>query len=356
MTNRNRFLNIFNYKPVDRIPDFEFGYWPETLEEWKKFGLPEKINNEWDAERYFGFDYYKFIPTQTDICPEFSIEVIEETKDYIISQDRNGIISQMLKSSRSIPKYLKYPIENRADWIKYRDERLNPFNPDRIPSNIDQLAIEYRERDYPLAIYCTSLYGKIRDTMGVELVSTTLYDDRWLIEDMMETYTIIAITILEKILPKIQPDCSWWWEDICYNTGPLISPGLFKKIALPRYKRIVDLLEKYGIKIHVLDCDGKIDQLVPIWLEAGINCMFPIEIAHTDPFKLKKEYGKDLLMMGGVDKVQLIKGKKFIDYELIRIQRLIESGGFIPHLDHKCPPDITFDNYKYYIEKKRQIL
>jgi uroporphyrinogen decarboxylase len=356
MTNRERFLNVFSYKPVDRIPNYEFGYWIETLEEWKKFGLPKEINNDWDAERYFELDYYKFIPTHTGTWPEFEKKVIEETEDYVISQDCDGIISQTLKSSRSIPKYLKYPIESRADWTKYRDERLNPFDTDRIPNNINQLIIEYEKRDYPLAIYCTSMYGKIRDTMGVELVSTTLYDDRWLIEDMIETYTILAITVLEKILPKIQVDCSWWWEDICYRNGPLISPSLFKKIALPRYRRVVDLLEKYGVKIHILDCDGKIDDLVPVWLESGINCMFPLEAAHTDPFKLKKEYGKDLIMMGGVDKVQLIKGKKCIDDELIKMKQLIEMGGFIPHVDHRCPPDVTFDNYKYYLEKKREIL
>jgi uroporphyrinogen decarboxylase len=356
MTNRERFLNVFNYKPVDRIPNYEFGYWPETLEEWKKFGLPKEINTDWDAERYFGFDYYKFVPTITGICPEFEKKVIEETEDYITYQDCDGVISQTLKASRSIPKYLKYPIESRADWIKYRDERLNPFNPDRIPSNIDQLIAEYKKRDYPLAIYCTSMYGQIRNNMGIELASTSLHDDRWLIEDMIETYAIVTIIVLEKILPKIQIDCSWWWEDICYNNGPLISPNLFKQIALPRYRRIVDLLEKHGVHIHVLDCDGKIDELVPIWLEAGINCMFPLESAHTDIFKLKKEYGKDLLMMGGVNKIQLIKGKQFIDDEIVKVKRLIEYGGFIPHLDHRCSPDITFDNYKYYIEKKRQIL
>ncbi len=356
MNTRERFLNVFNYKPVDRYPDFEFGYWVETLEEWKKYGFPEHIDNDWDAERYFNFDYYKLVPTNTWIYPEFEKKVIEERGDHRILQDIDGTIVEVSKSSRSIPKYLRYPIESRADWEKYRNERLNPFSPERIPSNLDELIKEYEKRDYPLGIYCTSMYGRIRDALGVEFASISLYDDRWLIEDMMETFTFIALTVLEKVLPKIKLDFSWWWEDICYNQGPLISPEIFKKIAVPRYRRIVDYLEKFGVKIHILDCDGKIDELVPLWLEAGINCMFPLEAAHTDGFKLKKIYGNDLLLMGGADKIQLIKGKKSIDEELVRVRKLMDLGGYIPHLDHRCPPDVTLENYYYYIEKKREIL
>ncbi len=356
MNTRERFLNVFNYKPVDRVPDFEFGYWVETLEEWKKFGFPKEIDNDWDAERYFEFDYYKLVPTQTWLVPEFEKKLLESHDDHEIYQDIDGTIIEISKSSRSIPKYLKYPIESRADWEKYRNERLNPDSPERVPANFDSLIPEFEKRDYPLGIYCTSMYGRIRDALGVEFASTTLYDDRWLIEDMMETFTYLTLSVLEKVLPKIKLDFSWWWEDICYNHGPLISPELFKQIAVPRYRRIVDYLEKHGVKIHILDCDGKIDKLVPLWLEGGINCMFPLESAHTDPFKLKEIYGKDLLLMGAVDKVQLIKGKDSIDAEMKRMRKLIDIGGFIPHVDHRCPPDVTLENYRYYIKKKREIL
>jgi uroporphyrinogen-III decarboxylase len=355
MNTRERFLNAFHYKEVDRLPDFEFGYWDETLVEWKKQGLPQEISNDWDAERYFGFDYRIEIPTSVHLIPKYEEKIISETPDYVVHRDFEGIISEKPKTTSSIPKYLKYPIENRDDWMEYK-KRFNPETPERIPSNLDELIKEYKNRDYPLGIYCGSLYGKIRDLLGVENVSTMLYDDRWLIEDMMETFTEVALSVLNKILPKINLDFSSWWEDICYNHGTLISPKIFEELAVPRYRKIIDLLEKHGVDIHYLDCDGKIDELVPLWMNCGIKCMFPVEAAHSDPLKLKEKYGKDICILGGVNKVSLIKGKEAIDEEILKLKKLISLGGFIPHVDHRVPPDVTLENYYYYIKKKREIL
>jgi len=123
---------------------------------------------------------------------------------------------------------------------------------------------------------------------------------------------------------------------------------------VPRYKRITEALKKYNIDVNILDCDGQIYELVPGWLEGGINCMFPIEAAHTDPVKLRKEHGKDILLLGGVNKLQLAKGKAAIDQELERLHPLVEKGGYIPTVDHRVPPDVSFENYLYYVEKKRR--
>jgi len=60
--------------------------------------------------------------------------------------------------------------------------------------------------------------------------------------------------------------------------------------------------------------------------------------------------------MGGVDKTQLIDGKKTSREELKRIEKLVEIGGYIPHVDHRCPPDVTFGNYLYYLRTKREML
>ena len=84
--------------------------------------------------------------------------------------------------------------------------------------------------------------------------------------------------------------------------------------------------------------------------------MFPIESVHTDPVRLRQEYDGDILLMGGVNKVQLAKGKEAIDEELKRLRPLVEKGGYIPTVDHRVPPDVSFENYLYYLEKKKEIL
>jgi uroporphyrinogen decarboxylase len=135
-----------------------------------------------------------------------------------------------------------------------------------------------------------------------------------------------------------------------------LSPKLFEELMVPRYRRITDALKRRGIEVNVLDCDGRIYELVRGWLRSGINGMFPIEAAHTDPWRLREEYGKDVLLLGGVNKLALIAGKEAIDRELERLHPLVERGGYLPCVDHRVPPDVTYESYLYYLEKKKAIL
>jgi len=106
-----------------------------------------------------------------------------------------------------------------------------------------------------------------------------------------------------------------------------------------------------------VDCDGLIDSLLPLWLESGVNCMFPIEIGTwgADPVKFRRQYGRDLLMMGGFDKHVLARSKKAITQEIERLAPLVDEGGFIPMPDHRVPPDVPLENYIHYCEMARQI-
>ncbi len=140
-----------------------------------------------------------------------------------------------------------------------------------------------------------------------------------------------------------------------FHGGP--QSTVFDELMVPKYRRITEYLKKrFGITVNVLDCDGQIYELVPGWLACGINCMFPIESAHTDPLYLREKYGHQLLLIGGVDKKALICGKDAIDREIERLAPLVEDGGYIPTVDHRVPPDVSFENYCYYLEKKKEIL
>jgi uroporphyrinogen decarboxylase len=79
-------------------------------------------------------------------------------------------------------------------------------------------------------------------------------------------------------------------------------------------------------------------------------------VAHTDAFRLRKEYGDQLLLLGGVDKRALIGGKQQIDREMERLVPLVRSGRFIPCVDHRVPADVSLEDYLYYLQKKEQLL
>jgi len=194
--------------------------------------------------------------------------------------------------------------------------------------------------------------------MGLEKVSMLLYDDPAWFEEMVETLADLFVGMLERVFSSGGTfDGCHLWEDMCYRGGPLISPRHFRKFLMPQYRRITDVLHRHGVDIVSVDCDGKIDALAPLWLEVGINTMFPFEVGTwgADPYDFRRRFGKELRIMGGFDKNILRSSKEAIAAEVRRLAPLVEEGGYIPHCDHLVPPDAPLENYLYYLQQARAV-
>lgn len=133
--------------------------------------------------------------------------------------------------------------------------------------------------------------------LGVEQLSYLYVDDEDLYREIVDTLCGLGYACAKEVLETgVKFDYAHFWEDICFKNGPLISPDVFREFVGPWYKKITDLTSSYGIEIVSVDCDGMIDSLIPIWLENGVNTMFPIEVgtwnASIAPWREK--YGKQL--------------------------------------------------------------
>jgi uroporphyrinogen decarboxylase len=365
MTDRERFIATMHYKPVDRCPICDFGFWDETIPEWHKQGLPRKVEWKSTAEVYtdqwFGMDSYSAGGTpDVGLNPQFEWKIIEDLDDHEIIQQGDGVRVLRKKYMGSIPHHVGHLLEDRESWRKYYLPRLDPSNPDRFPSDWDGSVARWKDpnRDIPITAWAGSLFGWLRDWMGLENVVLVPYDDPEWFEEMVTTLADCTIGALTRALETgAQFESGSMWEDMCYSGGPLLGPSQFKQFLVPHYRRITDLLAKHGVDIVWIDCDGKIDALLPLWLDAGVNCMFPIEVGTwgADPVQYRKEYGRDLRMIGGFDKHLLQRSKSGILAEIERFVPLVEEGGFIPLPDHRVPPDVPYDNYLYYLQEARRI-
>jgi uroporphyrinogen decarboxylase len=357
MTVREKLLAVYRGQPGDRLPNVEFGYWALTLERWHACGLPPEVCTDARAELHFGLEgitIFEELPVRDGLHPAFDRRVLSQQADRQVIIDEEGNTCEVLSDTSSMPKYLRYGLQSREDWARLRSERLDPLHPGRV-GDVPAMLRRAAGSGLPSFFHAGSLYGWLRNWMGVEGISIALMADRGWVEEMMEHLTGLTLSLIERAVPAQGVDLAWWWEDMCYNRGPLISPKLFADLMVPRYRRITDALRAHGIEINVLDCDGRIHELVPGWLEAGINCMFPLEAAHTDPFQLRREH-PDVLLLGAVDKRALIAGPKAIDAEIARLRPLVNQGRFIPCVDHRVPPDVTYDNYRYYLDAKQKLL
>jgi uroporphyrinogen decarboxylase len=356
MSDRERFNAQMHYKPFDRCFNMEFGYWEENFREWDIFVQNGITNNE-EADRFFNFDVIRTTGGVVWMNPPFETRVIQETETTRILQNADGLLAEVPKDGHdTIPHYLKSSVVTPDDWKRVKEERFRRDDP-RRRINVEAIRKAHPStRDYPLGVWTGSMIGKIRDMLTFEGLAYACYDYPDMVEDMVETACVLVEDALDQLLPHLDFDFAAGWEDICFKNGPIVSVDFFRNVVVPRYKRIHRMLQAAGISLWWVDCDGDVRPLLPYFLESGINCLFPFEVngcAH--PAELLNQYGRELRIMGGVDKIELAKGPAAIKRYLETLVPLVERGGYIPFCDHRCPPNVKPADYLYYLDLKEQM-
>jgi uroporphyrinogen decarboxylase len=150
----------------------------------------------------------------------------------------------------------------------------------------------------------------------------------------------------------VQIELIGYGEDLAYKNGPLLSPPMFRKLILPRYRKAMDLAHEKGVTLTWYDSDGDVRQFIGDYLEVGINGLVPCEVAAgVSAPELRAWWGRELRLVGAIDKREIAKGHAAIDAEIERNRPVIEDGGFLPAIDHSIPTDVSLDNYRYFLEK-----
>jgi hypothetical protein len=371
MTQKTRLNNTLNFSSVDRPPFMEIALWEQTVERWKKEGLPDSAAaaDLLAGSDYFGlegFDIVLFNLTFPEPCP--CEKVISEDGRYLTFVDGMGRTRVALKEGTvrgmrtSMDHYVDFPVKTREDFLKLK-KSYEGHAEDRLPREWDRTLSGLRTSTRPsmfLDRYFASFgfYSMLRNWMGTEGLSYMFFDDPALVRECLEFLTDWITGWLAQPLRKARFDLYYIHEDLAGKNGPLISPGLFRQFLFPFYRRFVDLLKSCGVKNVIVDTDGNFDALVPLFLDAGVEGFGPIErAANMSPLELRKKYGKAFFMIGGIDKRVLNKGKKAIENEVkSTVPPLIDEGGFIPTVDHSIPPDVSLDSFNYYLNVKWDVI
>jgi uroporphyrinogen-III decarboxylase len=167
-----------------------------------------------------------------------------------------------------------------------------------------------------------------------------------------------VIELVTPLLKDIQFDLAYIWEDMAGKAGPLCSPRTYRQFMLSPLKRVTAMLHQHGVHTIIIDSDGNNDVLIPLWLEAGITGLRPFEVAAgCDPVAIRRQYGKHLVIQGGIDKRALAKDKKAIEREILsKVPWMCQQGGYFPQVDHLVPPDVSLENYRYYAHLLRGVV
>ena len=382
MTHRERALAVLRYEAYDRLPLVHFGFWSGiTLQKWAGEGhLPASEADGWrdgnavdaiiTAKLGFDFNWQTMFSPANRLRPGFKGRVVETFPDgtrHVLNG--NGVIVVNRPDAGSIPAEIDHLLKDRASWKEHYRHRYQ-WSEERVTGaqvrNGDQMVrfdsgglevLQAAGWDTPYGLHCGSLFGQIRDVVGLENTCYLPVDDPALFDEMIETVGELSYQCVKYTLESGATfDFAHFWEDICFKNGPLITPSVFREKVGPHYRRITDLVGQYGLDIVSLDSDGCIDALVPIWFENGVNTMFPIEVgtwnASIAPWR--EQYGKGLLGVGGMNKNVLSRDRAAVDAEVERLKPLVELGGYLPCPDHRMAPDAKWDLVRYYCDRMRE--
>jgi len=354
MTLKERFRRTMFFQDVALRPNFEFGYWAETLNCWHAQGLPKRIKNESSAYDYFGIESWDIVNVNSSPLPICEPDTLEETDDYITTRDGYGCVARINKrGNKSIPHFLEFPIKDRASWEPFK-AALDPNDPRRYEA-LDTSVETLKSSRKPVGVFGGSMVGVARNLIGFQGIAMMQYEDPELLTEIIDALGACALGVLERTLPKIQIDFCMGWEDICFNMGCIVSPDFFRQTAGPWYRRMADLLVMHGCCVYTTDTDGNIMPIADAFIDNGLNTMFPVEVhGGTDPCALRDKFGKRVRIWGGFDKMKLLDSKAAIDNELERLLPYVEQGGFVPGVDHRVQADVPLKNYLHYLDRKRE--
>jgi uroporphyrinogen decarboxylase len=365
-----------------RAPKAEFGYWTTALKRFVREGLPvveplppdlpdngtisgaeqvwpgDGVVIERNVRASLGLEPYpaKF---PIDVSAQLPEKVLEESEQYKLYTDRYGITQKVYKKGTSPPLDLAFPIGKRADFERYKEHYSGSLSR-RLPSDWETQARRLRARDFPIRLggFPFGFFGFPRHLIGSNQLYLLMYDDPQLIKDMNEFFLRFISEYWDRILTAIRPDCVLIWEDMAGKTGSMISPAMFEEFLSPCYRRLIDFFRQHRVQNILVDSDGYIEELIPLWWKLGVTGVFPIERqAGNDPLAIRRRFPR-LQLLGAVDKRVFTAGRTEADIEreLEVVAQLLRDGGFVPHADHHVPDDSCWRNFKYYRERLNHLI
>jgi hypothetical protein len=318
MNSRERFLETMRYGHPDRVPYFEEGIRKDVLRTWRRQGLASDV------------DLQKLFPT--DGREEIDLDLEPH------------------------PWPVQWP--STLTDLKAYVGRLNPSDRSRLPKNWKKQVSLWKQHQQVLMMRVQIGFF---ETMGVDGwqrfhdLLVLIHDDPGFVREMMRINGEFVAALVARLLQQVEIDAAVFSEPIGDNNGPLISPKMYADLVLSSYQPIVEVLRRHSVDIIILRTYANARLLIPVLVEHGLDCLWACEVntEAMDYRSLRKEFGRDLRLIGGVDLDALREGKEAIRREIEeKVPPLLAQGGYVPLADGRVRADIPFENYLFY----RQLL
>ncbi|NPV07073.1 MAG: hypothetical protein HPY83_03795 [Anaerolineae bacterium] len=349
MTGRERIITALSHQEGDCVPMVDISYWPDTIRRWEQEGLPVGT----DPRDYFGLDRIHTVGIDSTLQLPTAIQ--EEGEAYRLEWNADGVLMKTWKDSYAPPSEIGWRIATFDQWRKVR-HRLQP-GPDRLSPGAREAAAAAQARgEYVVISPVEPAWFFIR-TLGAETALPAMLEQPGFLDDVLETVTQFVLGMLDEVTrQEIAVDALWFFSDLCYRNGMLFSPRVYRRHVLPRLCRICDRCHALGLKV-IYHCDGDVSELIPLLIEAGVDCVQPLEArAGNDVREYRRRYGHEIAFFGNISADVVAQGDRDAIEEEVRskVGYAKKGGGYLYHIDHSVPPGVSFAAYTWLMECVRK--
>lgn len=356
MTGRERIMAALSGRDMDKVPLTEFGIWPETLERWYTEGYPVGVH----PSDYFGFDKIHFFSFDGTLgLKERAISSDETTRTY---SDKDGCMYKQFIGRQTPPQYLGSIVKEMDDWVNLRDNlipdfaRFKDYHEDFIfmrhndEDQLEKYDLAVAANEFRVLVPTEACWYYLR-LLGEETALMNIMMEPELFAQILEDYNAFTLNMVRTILSRgYKFDAMMVFSDLTYGKGMLFSPKIYREFVLPHQQKLFALAKENGMKV-IYHSDGKVHEFVPLLIEAGIDCIQPLEARAGNDVNHYLNLYPSLSCMGNINMDMFAKDKESIEKEIM--SKLIpakETKRYIFHSDHSVPYTVSFENYSYGIE------
>jgi uroporphyrinogen decarboxylase len=339
ITPRERVRKALAHQEADRIPIHD-SPWAATVTRWRREGLPDGIA----PEEYFGYEIRLF---GADLTPQYPVRVLERSEEYIVESTPYGGVRKNHRDYSTTPELIDYGIKTREDWEAAK-RRLQPSYTRVDWVTLKQNYERARSEDLYLTYSAVTGYDLCQAYIRSDVLLPLLITDPDWIRDIAETQADMVIEMARILMQEgYRFDAAFLFNDMGYRSGPFFSPRTYRQVFKPADKRMFDFFHSHDMKVILHSC-GNVKMLIPDLLEIGLDCLQPLEVkAGMDLVELKREYGRDLAFMGGIDvRAMNDPDPAVLEREIAtKVTAAKVGGGYIYHSDHSVPNNVSFQQY-----------
>ena len=348
LTSRERVNRMMERRDQDRIPRHE-SFWPETITRWQGEGLAGDATT---VLQLLESDFHSLCWCWPVPYPG-SDRLISEDAETKVIRDGQGKRVRYWKNKSGTPEHLGFECDSREVWEKtFKPALLKNAMQLDVNGALESFQLGRRSEKWTHLTGVES-FEETRALMGDEITLMAMVEEpEWLV-DVATTFTDVTLRNFDAVLAAgVRPDGLWIYGDMAFKTATMCSPAMYRELFWPQHKRLADWAHANGMKL-IFHTDGNINGVMDLYIEAGFDCIQPIETkAGMDIRDLSPRYGDRLSFFGNIDVMLMISNDPgLIEQEIIsKFAAGKAAKGYAYHSDHSVPPQVTWKTYQFIID------